>query len=254
ASRRMKKTEYAFCHSRGVTNIVEVKIGYGGVVLAHSKQHPPMSLTRKHLFLALAKEVPDPLCPSCEHLVPNPVKRWKELDPTLPDVRIQVFGPPVSSGTREVFAESVMHAGCEALLLIGARKELRELCEAIRDDGAYREGSGDTIIKKLRAHPDTIGIIAYNLFHMHAKELDPVRIEGFNPEPRSIAAQEYPLTRPLFFYLKGQHIGKVSGLEQYVAEFTSEKAWGDKGYLVPIGLIPMSKGERKAYTPAAAMR
>ncbi|MGH8657405.1 MAG: substrate-binding domain-containing protein [Gammaproteobacteria bacterium] len=249
ASRRMKETEYAFCQSRGVTNIVEVKIGYGGVVLAHSKQHPPMSLTRKHLFLALAKEVPDPLCPSCEHLVPNPVKRWKELDPTLPDRRIQVFGPPISSGTREVFTEAVMQAGCEALPLIGAGKEPRELCEAIRDDGAYREGSGNTIVKKLRTNPDAIGIMAYNLFHKHAKELDSVRIEGFTPEPRSIASHQYPLTRPLFFYLKGQHIGKVSGLEHYIAEFTSEKAWGDKGYLVPIGLIPMSEGERRAYAP-----
>lgn len=249
ASRRMKDTERAFCRSRGVTKVVEVKIGYGGVVLAHSKQHPPMSLTRKHLFLALAKEVPDPLCPSCTQLVPNRVTRWKELDPTLPDLRIKVLGPPISSGTREVFSEAVMLAGCEALPGIEAQKEKEELCEAMREDGAYLEASGETIVRKLRSDADAIGIIAYSLLHKYAEDLDTVRIEGSTPDARSIASHEYPLSRPLFFYLKEQHIGKVSGLEQYVTEFTSEKAWGDKGYLVPIGLIPLSKSDRIASAP-----
>ncbi|MGH8608610.1 MAG: substrate-binding domain-containing protein [Gammaproteobacteria bacterium] len=122
ASRRIKKTEYAFCESRGVTHIIEVKIGYGGVVLAHSKQPNPMSLTRRELFLALAKGVPDFSCPSCEQIVPNPFKRWIELKPNLPDLRIQVFGPPISSGTREVFAEAVMQVGCEDFPLICGTK------------------------------------------------------------------------------------------------------------------------------------
>ncbi len=247
ASRRIKKTEYAFCESRGVTHIIEVKIGYGGVVLAHSKQADPMSLTRRELFLALAKEVLDPPCPGCEQIVANPFKRWIELNPKLPDLRIQVFGPPISSGTREVFAEAVMQVGCEDFPLIATRKEPRDLCQAMRDDGAYTEGSADTIVKKVRANPHAIGIIAYNLFHKHAKELDAARIEGFAPHPQSIASHGYPLSRPLFFYLKGQHIGKVLGLAQYVAEFTSEKAWGDRGYLTAIGLIPMPASERRTY-------
>ncbi|MGH8608609.1 MAG: hypothetical protein ACREX9_14720 [Gammaproteobacteria bacterium] len=117
----------------------------------------------------------------------------------------------------------------------------------MRDDGAYTEGSGDTIIKKVRANPHAIGILAYNLFHKHAKELDAVPIEGFAPDRQSIASRQYPLSRPLFFYLKGQHIGKVSGLTQYIAGFTSERAWGDRGYLTPMGLIPMPPSERKTY-------
>jgi len=247
ASRRIKKTEYAFCESRGVTHIIEVKIGYGGVVLAHSKQPNPLSLTRRELFLALAKKVPDPPCPSCEQIVPNPFKRWIDLKPKLPDLRIQVFGPPISSGTREVFAEAVMQVGCEDFPLIAARKERRDLCQTLRDDGAYTEGSGDTIMKRVLANPGALGIVAYNLFHKHARELDAARIEGFAPDRQSIGSHKYPLSRPLFFYLKEQHIGKVSGLTQYIAEFTSEKAWGDRGYLTAIGLISMPPSERKTY-------
>lgn len=255
ASRRISQSEFASCQSSGVTNIVEVKIGYGGVVLAHSHKHTPFPLARRELFLALANEVPDPGCPSCETLVPNPYKRWKEINPALPDMKIQVFGPSISSGTCDVFTEAVMSVGCGSFTAIAAKEQQRvnlpSACENVRDDGTYREAGGETLVKNLATNPDAVGIMGYDLFHQHARELNAISIEDVAPSQQSIASHRYAFGLPLFFYLKGEHVGKVAGLAQYTAEFTSEKAWGDKGYLAAIGLIPMSANERKAYAKDA---
>lgn len=256
ASRPMKKSEFEACQASGIKNIVEVKFGYSGVVLAHSKKQPPLDVSRKELFLALAKNVPDPKCKSCDTLVPNPYKTWKEINPSLPDTKIEVIAPPFSSGIRELFEESVSRAGCESFPFIAAWKDkqkakYKETCFTARKDGAIAEESGDAVVSMLATNPNLVGFIPYDQFVRNAERLAGARIDGVAPGPDSIASLQYPIARPLYFYLKADHVGKVPGLAQYVAEFTSEKAWGEKGYLTSKGLVPMTAAERKTYAENA---
>ncbi len=256
ASRRMERREFDFCRSTGVKDIVEVKIGYGAVILARSKKQEPLRLTRKALYLALAKEVPDPACAGCDTFVRNPFKTWKEVDPVLPDVAIEVLGPPEGSGTREVFSELAMEGGCSGFPAAGALKDrdaarFDRLCRTIREDGAYVRENPDQLMDKLSARPGAIAVMAYNQYFTHSKTLDPVSIEGIVPSADSVTSRQYPISRTLYFYVKADRIGKVPGLAQYIAEFTDDRAWGDKGYLVAKGLIPMPAAERKAVAGAA---
>ncbi|MGX2042020.1 substrate-binding domain-containing protein [Methylocaldum sp. MU1018] len=252
ASRPMKKSEFEACQASGVKNIVEVKIGYGGIVLAHSAKGPALDITRKELFLALGKKVPDPKCKNCDTLVPNPYKTWKEINPSLPDIKIEVIAPPFSSGVRELFEEAVSRAGCESFPFIAAWKEThklkyKETCFSARTDGVYVEESGDAAVGMLARHPGMLGFVTYKQYASNIGRLAAVRIDGAAPSPESIAENRYPIARPLFFYLKADRVGKVKGLQQYLAEFTGEKAWGEKGYLASLGLVPMSAVERKLY-------
>lgn len=256
ASRRMEQREFDFCRSTGVKDIVEVKIGYGAVTLARLKKQAPLRLTRKALYLALAKEIPDPACAGCETFVRNPFRTWKEVDPALPDVEIEVLGPPEGSGTREVFSDLVMEGACVGFPAASALKDrdaarFDTLCRTIREDGAYVRENPDKLADKLSARPGAIAIMAYNQFFTHSKTLDAVSIEGVAPSADSVMSQQYPVSRTLYFYVKGDRVGKVPGLAQYIAEFTHNRAWGDKGYLVAKGLIPMPAAERKAVAGAA---
>jgi len=256
ASRRMERREFDFCRSTGVKNLVEVKIGYGAVTLARLKKQEPLRLTRKALYLALAKEIPDPACAGCETFVRNPFKTWKEVDPVLPDVEIEVLGPPEGSPTREVFSELVMEGGCVGFPAAAAMKDRNaarfdKLCRTIREDGAYVRENPDKLADKLSARPGAIAIMAYNQFSTHSKTLDAVSIEGVAPSADSVTSQQYPVSRTLYFYVKGDRVEKVPGLAQYIAEFTHDRAWGDKGYLVAKGLIPMPAAERKVMAGAA---
>jgi len=252
ASRPMKKSEFEVCRSSGVKNIVEVKIGYSGIVLAHSKKEPALDLTRKELFLALGKKVPDPKCRNCDTLVPNPYKTWKEINPSLPDTKIEVIAPPFASGVRELFEEAVLKAGCESFPFIAAWKDTqkakyKEACFTARTDGAYSEASGDAAVGMLTKSPGAAGFVTYKQYMDNADRLNAARIDGMAPSAENIAANRYPVARPLFVYFKGDHVGAVKGLQQYLAEFTSDKAWGEKGYLASLGLVPMLAEERKLY-------
>lgn len=256
ASRRMERREFDFCRSTGVKNLVEVKIGYGAVTLARLKKQEPLRLTRKALYLALAKEIPDPACAGCDTFVRNPFRTWKEVDPVLPDVEIEVLGPPEGSATREVFSDLVMEGGCVDFPAAAAMKDrdaarFDTLCRTIREDGAYVREDPDKLADKLSARPRAIAIMAYNQYFAHSKALDAVSIEGVAPSADSVTSQQYPVSRTLYFYVKGDRVGKVPGLAQYIAEFTHDRAWGDKGYLVAKGLIPMPAAERKAAAGAA---
>ena len=256
ASRRMEQREFDFCRSTGVKDIVEVKIGYGAVTLARLKKQEPLRLTREVLYLALAKEIPDPACTGCDTFVRNPFKTWKEVDPALPAVEIEVLGPPEGSGTREVFSDLVMEGACVGFPAASALKDrdaarFDRLCRTIRDDGAYVQENPDKLADKLSGHPGAIAIMAYNQFFTHSKKLDAVSIEGVAPSADSVTSQQYPVSRTLYFYVKADRLKKVPGLAQYIAEFTHDRAWGDKGYLVAKGLIPMPAAERKAMAGAA---
>ncbi len=253
ASRRMKKSEYEACMENGVDEIVELKIGYDGIVLANSKKAPAMKVTRKALFLALAKNVPDPN--GSETLVPNPYKTWNDIDAGLPAVKIEVLGPPPTSGTRDAFLELVMEEGAQAFPFVEAMKKkdekklFRPVAHTIREDGAYIEaGENDNlIVQKLEANPNTFGIFGFSFLDQNTDRVQGAIVEGTAPTFENIAAAQYPVSRPLFCYVKKAHVGKVPGIQEYLAEFSSEKAWGMEGYLADKGLIPMPDAERAKF-------
>lgn len=249
ASRRIKKSEYEKCLANGVTEIVEVKIGYDGIVLANSNKAKPMKLTRKDIFLALAKNVPDPK--GRERVVPNPYRTWKDVNRSLPDIKIEVLGPPPTSGTRDAFVELVMEEAAESYPWIKTKdkKAFRAIADAIREDGAYIEaGENDNlIVQKLDANPNAVGIFGFSFLDQNTDKIQGSFVDGVQPTFEAIASGEYPVSRPLFFYVKKAHIGVIPGMEGYLAEFTSEKAWGPDGYLADKGLIPMPDAERKKY-------
>ncbi len=253
ASRAIKSSELKTCADNGVKEIVEVKIGYDGIVMAHSKSSPPLQLTRKDIFLALAKDVPDPANP--EKLIANPYKTWKEVNSSLPDSKIEVLGPPPTSGTRDAFVELAMDAGCDTFPAIkdmkkSDKKAYQTVCQTVREDGGYVEaGENDNlIVQKLQANPDAVGIFGFSFLDQNTDVLEGSVIEGEAPTFEAIAKGAYPVSRPLFFYVKKAHVDVIPGLKGYLSEFTSEKAWGEDGYLADKGMIPMPQEERKKFS------
>lgn len=249
ASRAIKATEFEACQNSGVKDIVEVKIGYDGIVVANSKKAPALKLTSKDIFMALAKEVPDPK--GGENLVANPYKTWKEVNASLPDVKIEVLGPPPTSGTRDAFVELAMEPGAlkfESLKKLSKEdsKKFAKLFASIREDGAYIEaGENDNlIVQKLGANPNALGIFGFSFLDQNTDKIQGSFVDGNQPTFENIAGGKYPLSRPLFFYVKKAHVGVIPGIKEYLAEFTSEKAWGKDGYLGEKGLIPMPDAER----------
>jgi phosphate transport system substrate-binding protein len=250
ASRRIKSSEVETCAKNGVKDIVEVKIGFDGIVLANSKAAPTYELSRKELYMALAKQVPDPANPT--KLVDNPYKTWNQIDKKLPNVKIEVLGPPPTSGTRDAFAELVLEKGCEGFPWLKElkgvdEKRFQRVCTQIREDGAYVEaGENDNlIVQKLEASPNTLGIFGYSYLEENMNKIHGSIIEGKSPTFENVADGSYPVARSLYFYVKKAHVGVIPGIKEYVAEFTSEKAMGDEGYLADKGLIPLPKAERE---------
>ncbi len=248
ASRSIKTSEVKKCAKNGISQIVEVKIGYDGIVLANSRQSSRMEISLKDIFLALAKNVPD----GEGKTKANPYKTWKDVNPALPDTRIEVMGPPPTSGTRDAFVELAMEGGCKSFSWIKALKKqdknaYKSLCHTIREDGAFIEvGENDNlIVQKLRANPSSIGIFGFSFLDQNMDTIQGSKIGGVEPGFEMISDGSYPISRSLYFYVKKQHIGKVAGIEEYLAEFTGERTWGPEGYLADKGLIPMSTKERK---------
>jgi len=252
ASRAIKKSEYDQCLANGVKEIVEVKIGYDGIVMANSKKAAPLKLTRKDIFLALAKDVPDPS--GAEKLVPNPYKTWQDVNPALPAKSIEVLGPPPTSGTRDAFVELAMEGGAKSFGWIKAmgktdKKKYKATCHTVREDGAYVEaGENDNlIVQKLEANPNAVGIFGFSFLDQNMDKLQGSFVDGAQPTFDAIADGQYPVSRPLFFYVKKAHAEVIPGMREYLQEFTSEKAWGPDGYLTEKGMIPMPNAERTKY-------
>jgi phosphate transport system substrate-binding protein len=251
ASRRMNLREFQTCQQNGVKDILEVKIGYDGIVLAGSNKSPTYNLTRKDLYLALAKQVPSAADPNT--LVPNPYTTWKQVNPSLPDVKIEVLGPPPTSGTRDAFTELVLEAGCRTFPWLNALRDVNErrfkqTCDQIREDGAYVEaGENDNlIVQKLQANPRALGIFGYSFLEENQNTIHGSLVEGVKPDFDDILKGRYPVSRSLYFYVKKAHVGVIPGLNEYIAEFLSDKAAGGEGYLADKGLIPLPKGELDA--------
>ena len=252
ASRRIKASEFEKCQANGVKDVIEVKIGYDGIVVANSKKSPVMKLTRKDFFMALAKDVPDPA--GGEKLIPNPYKTWKDVNPALPGVKIEVLGPPPTSGTRDAFVELAMEGGAKKFDWIKAmkkkdKKKYKAVAHAIREDGASVEaGENDNlIVQKLDANPNALGIFGFSFLDQNSDKIQGSFVDGVQPTFDAIADGEYPVSRPLYFYVKKAHVGTIPGIQEYLAEFTSEKAWGEEGYLIDRGMIPMPDEERKMF-------
>ena len=254
ASRAIKKSEIEACVKNGVTDIAEVKIGYDGIVLAYSKKSKTeWALTSKEIFLALAKRVPDPKAPESETLVENPYKTWNEINPKLPKAKIEVLGPPPTSGTRDAFAELALEHGAESFAWLKTKKDsekefFKNVSQTIRQDGAYIEaGENDNLIlQKLGATPTALGIFGFSYLDQNKDKVKAAKVDGEEPTYESIADGKYSISRPLFFYVKKAHVGLIPGIVEFVAEFSSEKAWGPEGYLADKGLIPLPDEERKA--------
>lgn len=250
ASRAIKSSEVKACADNGVKEIVEVKIGYDGIVVANAKTAKQLELTRKDIFLALAKEVPDTKDP--KKLIANPYKTWKEVNSSLPEIAIEVLGPPPTSGTRDAFSELVLEQGCKTYDWIAAmkatdKKAYKKICHSVREDGAYVEaGENDNlIVQKLQSNPKALGIFGFSFLDQNADKLQGSMIEGKAPAFEAIADGSYKVSRPLFFYVKKAHVEVIPGMKGYLAEFSNEKAWGPEGYLADKGLIPMPDAERK---------
>ena len=252
SSRRIKQSEVDRCNGNGVGDIIEVKVGYDGIVLANSKKVDVMEVSRRDIFLALAREVPNPA--GGEDLVPNPYRTWNDVNDALPERKIVVLGPPPTSGTRDAFAELALEGGCKTFGFIKAMKKTdktayKSVCHSIREDGAYVEaGENDNlIVQKLESDPDAFGVFGFSFLDQNLDKLQGSLVDGVSPEFEAIADGDYPVSRPLYFYVKKAHMGQIPGIEGYLAEFTSDKAWGEEGYLTDKGLIPMPEEERMKF-------
>jgi phosphate transport system substrate-binding protein len=247
ASRRIKKSEVEQCAANGVTEIVELEVGFDGIVVAHAKSAKPVNFKLEHLWKGLAKEVPVD-----GKMVPNPYKKWSEIDPSLPNAEIELIGPPPTSGTRDTINELVMEAGChkagEVQKIVTDKKALGQACQAIREDGAYVEaGENDNlIVQKLSANPNALGAFGYSYFDQNRDKLQAAKIDGVDVTPENVQASKYPLSRMLYVYAKKAHVGTIPGMREFLAEYTSERAMGEDGYLVDKGLIPEPEAEREA--------
>lgn len=258
ASRPMKKAEFELCQQNGVTEILEIKIGLDGIVLAHARNAPEFSLMPEEIFLALAKDIHD------ENLkfISNPHKTWQSVDPMLPDTKIEVLGPPPTSGTRDAFLELVMEKAAKGF---GGYREMKDADEkngtkdyekvwkSLRQDGPYVEaGENDNlIVQKIENNANAIGIFGYSFLEENKNKIKPILVGGIEPTYENIAKGTYPASRALYIYVKKAHIGVIPGVKEFLAEYVSSKAIGEGGYLIDKGLIVMPKEELEKQVKAA---
>jgi len=241
ASRPIKSEEAEACKKNGVTT-TEITVGIDAIVLAMSKEDPTMALSTGMIYQALAKHVYVD-----GKWVENPIKTWREIDPALPDLKIEVLGPPPTSGTRDSFVELVIEKSCKAVLKENDLKlsvdDEKKYCKSIREDGAFVEaGENDNlIVQKLQANPNAFGIFGYSFLEQNANVIQGVAIDNIEPNYESIAAGKYPVSRKLYVYFKNEHFDTVPDLKKFMEEYQSEEAIGEEGYLVDKGLIPILK-------------
>ena len=248
ASRAIKTKEKALCEKNGVKDIIEVVVGNDGITFSHSVKAPDADFTKEQLWRALAAKVDVD-----GKLVENPYKKWSDIDTSLPNKKIEILIAPPTSGTRDAWNSLVMNKGCSkaAKSLFGdkAKKE----CVKMREDGyAVEAGENDTlIVQKLAANPDAYGFFGYSYLLANKDKIKATAVNGVKPSLEGIQDYSYPIARPLFFYVKKAHVGVVPGLKEFLAEFTSQKAMGSRGYLTDIGLVPLASDKYKITRTAA---
>ncbi|KTG29559.1 phosphate-binding protein [Idiomarina sp. WRN-38] len=237
ASRRMKPSELERCEENGVTDITEAKIGSDGIVLGLAATNEPIDLTLEQIFLAVAAQVPVD-----GELVDNPYTNWSDIDASLPDRAISIYGPPSTSGTRDAFEELVMEAASAEMDIYG-----EEGYTDIRTDGVYIDaGENDNlIVQRLAEDTGAFGIFGYSFLVENPDTIMGATIGGVEPEVEAISSGEYPVARSLWFYLKNQHADEVTPMYEYANMFMEDQMIGSDGYLVDIGLIPLPEAERE---------
>lgn len=245
-SRRIKAKELETCAANGVKRVAEVMIGYGGIVFISALSAPDYELSIPQVYLALAAEVP-----LGGKMTKNPYKNWKEIDENLPDSRIKFFIPGEKHGTRDVFEGKIMYSGCRALAVGevsgSAGKELKKRCMKVRTDGVSSDIDGDYSITMMRTEQskDSIGVLGFGSYDLNQDKLKAAVIDGKTPTLEGIAVGDWPVSRPLYFYVKLAHLKAVKGLDDYVKFFLSEEMIGEDGAAVERGLIPQSDARRK---------
>ena len=250
ASSRMKAKELAFCDKNKV-KLTEIKVGYDGIVVANSKKGKLLEISKADLGKALTAKIP-----MNGKWVDNPYKKWSDINPSLPNIEIRVYGPPTTSGTRASYAEMVNQKGyCakdkEAKAASKARGDKKgKKCRAMRTDGAFIEaGEQDNlIVQKLQEDPNAYGIFGFSYLDQNSDTLQGAIISKTAPTFENIAGNNYSVSRALYFYVKHQHIGVIKGIDKYMDKWVAN--WGDDGMLADAGMIPMPTAERAKYAKA----
>lgn len=249
SSRRQKKSEFDMCTENGVKEIIEVKIGFDGIVIANAFDAAQVDMSLKDVFLAFAKDIPtsDTDCT----MIPNPHTNWQTIETFLPDARIEAFGPPPTSGTRDAFVEIAMEGGakqvpCLAALRKTDKKAFKNIAHTVREDGYWIDsGENDNaIVQTLVNTPSAIGVFGYSFLAQNSDKIKGAKVDGINPSFENIASGDYPVARSLYFYVKKDNIDLTPGLQAFALEFTSEQAAGPGGYLEEIGLVPLPDAQR----------
>jgi phosphate transport system substrate-binding protein len=247
ASRRMTTSEFNTCRQNGVTDITELKIGFDGIVMAVRRGSPTINLTREHIWKGLAREVP-----VNGQWARNPYTTWNQVDASLPNLAIEAMGPPPTSGTRDSFNELVLLEGCKNVAEIKAitdSAERNRRCQQVREDGKFIEaGENDNLIiqRLTTGTPGAFGIFGYSYLDQNRDRIEGKTVDGVAPTFENIASGKYPVARSMFIYVKKAHIGVIPGLREFVTEYASERAVGERGYLASRGLITLQPADREA--------
>ena len=254
ASRAIKKSEIKRCAENNIKDIVEIKIGYDGIVLANSSKGIKYSLSKKEIFLALAPKIPG----KNNQLIDNPHQKWSDVSKRLPDVEIRVYGPPATSGTRDAFVELILEKYCYKhkafIKKYPDKKTRKKQCHMIRSDGKFIEaGENDNlIVQKLINDHEALGIFGFSFLAENTKTIQPAKINKITPSFKSINNGSYKASRPLYIYLKAAHLKLIPGLKEFTQEITSSNTIGKDGYLLQKGLIPLTDLEIKEVRGRAA--
>jgi phosphate transport system substrate-binding protein len=238
ASRRITKSEFDTCRNNGVTEIVELKIGFDGIVVTTKRGAPKFNLTREQVWRALARQVP-----VNGQWVNNPYTTWQQVDASLPNARIEIIGPPPTSGTRDSFNELMLQGGCanvaEVRAVQDAAQRLR-YCTQIREDGRFIEGgeNDNLIVQRVAAGDGTVlGVFGFSFLEENLDKIEAKLIDGVEPKFETISEGKYPVARDMFVYAKKAHVGVIPGMREFLAEYVSDRAMGDNGYLEQKGLV-----------------
>ena len=243
ASRKIKSTELAACNKAGVKQVLEIKIGYDGIVFASNAKKATYKLRPQHVYAALAAELP-----SNGKMVPNPYTHWNQIDKSLPNEPITLVIPAANHGTREVFQEKMVDAGCETYAAIKAldKDAQKKACSTFRKDGRVIEIAGDytETLARLKTSPSAVGVFGLGFYDQNRDKLRVATVNNVAPSEQTILNGSYPVSRPLFFYVKGEHLKSIKGLKEYTEYFISKKVSGKGSKLDKAGLISMSDKER----------
>ena len=252
ASRRMKDKEFKMCEENGVTDITEALIGFDGIAIAQSASVKSFNVTKEQLALAVAEEVPSK---DGKSLIKNPYKKWSDIDATLPDREIIVYGPPKSSGTRDSFEELVMQSTFKKMPVYTdlfkadekANKKYKKY-SVVRTDGVYVEsGENDNlIVQKLTKNDAALGIFGYSFLEENKDKVVGITVDNIAPTAETISSGKYPVARSMYFYIKNQHASEVPALKEYTNLFMSEKMIGTDGILTELGLVTLTDDVRAA--------